>query len=117
MRKILSRTIMNITLENFLKRIYGDRSGKVPMVWIYLNDSNFYPDEQGFAESELLAVYRSDFVPSMTFREDFCNNIVNEIYWTQNGIVVTVSETEKTIPALPANGSASITGCHDAAKA
>ena len=108
---------MNITLENFLKRIYGDRSGKVPMVWIYQNDSNFYPDEQGFAESELLAVYRSDFVPSMTFREDFCNNIVNEIYWTQNGIVVTVSETEKTIPALPANGSASITGCHDAAKA
>ena len=85
---------MNITLENFLNRISGNRSGKVPMVWIYEhhNDCSFYPDEQGFAESELLAVYRSDFVPSMTFREDFCNNIVNEIYWTQNGIVVTVSE-------------------------
>ena len=69
MREILSRTIMNITLENFLKHIFGDRSGKVPTVWIYQNDSNFYPDEQGFAESELLAVYRSDFVPRETFRE------------------------------------------------
>ena len=95
MREILLRTNMNITLENFLNHIFGDRNGKVPMVWIYQNDSNFYPDEQGFAESELLAVYRSNFVPSMTFREDFCNNIVNEIYWTQNGIMVTVSAPPK----------------------
>ena len=97
MREILLRTIMNITLENFLNHIFGDRSGKVPMVWIYQHDNegSFYPDKQGFAESELLAVYRSDFVPRETFREDFCNNIVNEIYWTQNGIVVTVSEPPK----------------------
>ena len=43
---------MNITLENFLNHIFGDRSGKAPMVWIYQNDRNFYPGEQGFAESE-----------------------------------------------------------------
>ena len=30
MREILLRTNMNITLENFLKHIFGDRSGKVP---------------------------------------------------------------------------------------
>ena len=86
---------MNITLENILNHIFGDRSGKAPMVWIYQNDSNFYPDEQDKTETKIKAEYRSNFVPSMTFREDFCNNIVKEKKRTQNGNVVTVSEPTK----------------------
>lgn len=82
-----------IRLGDFLNRVFSLSTGERKPVWVYEWENKFYPDVVNSAN--LLCVFKSDYIPCMTLKQEICDSIVKEIYWTVEGIVVAVEWTAK----------------------
>lgn len=77
-----------IYLQDFLNKIFSPEKGKPAPVFIYDWIDDFYPERAD--ETALISVYRSDYKVEAIYNERLCKAEVKEIYWTENGIVLTV---------------------------
>lgn len=80
-----------IVLEEFLSNIFSVGEEDVPMIWIYDGYDSFNPEDKG---GNLLCVYKSDYVPSVSLNERVLIKQVAEIYWTPEGIALCVVDRE-----------------------
>ena len=80
-----------IVLEEFLEKIFSVRDVDSPLVWIYDGESSFNPQDR---EEELLCVFKSYYIPSVSLNEKVLKKQVAEIYWTPEGIALCVVDRE-----------------------
>lgn len=77
-----------ILLEEFLSAIYTGPQDLYSPVYVY--DGEGVPEE-----TELLCVFESSYIPSVTLNENTLKKRVERIYWMQKGIAVCVVDSEK----------------------
>lgn len=76
-----------IVLEEFLSKLFSVGAEDMPPVWIYNGECSFNPEDKG---ENLLCVYKSDYIPSVSLNERVLRKQVAEIYWTPEGIALCV---------------------------
>jgi hypothetical protein len=80
---------MEVKLKWFLNHVYCDGNGATSTkVYVYEDGPNFDPNQT--ENQALIMVYQSDYDAEYTVAKSILNQNVAWIYWTQNGIVVTV---------------------------
>ena len=89
-----------ILLEEFLKKVFGYGDEMSPMVWIYDGCDAINPNDK---EDNLLAVYKSCFVPGETFSEEFLEKRVKKIYKSPDGLAVCVEDKDEEYPETNAD--------------
>lgn len=80
-----------IVLEEFLSKLFSVGTEDIPPVWIYDGQGVINPDDKG---ENLLCVYKSDYIPSVSLNESVLKKQVAEIYWTPDGIALCVVDME-----------------------
>lgn len=80
-----------ILLEEFLSKLFSVGEEDMPPVWIYNGECSFNPEDKG---GNLLCVYKSDYISSVSLNERVLKKRVAEIYWTPDGSALCVVDRE-----------------------